>query len=152
FDLDGNVIGISTAVILPQKSTFGIGFAIPTNAEVQARIEDLKQGREVRYAYLGVMVSAASDFQRNSARISQPIGISIDAVETDSPAFGMLKTGDIVTQVDGQTVSRSEQFVRLIGDCPIGQPTKLDVRRDGQALNLSVQLRQRELPSVAINK
>ena len=54
------MIGINTAVILPQKSTNGIGFAIPVTDELLAEIEALKQGKEINYGYVGVTVGEPS--------------------------------------------------------------------------------------------
>src|SRR5204863_10096373 len=57
FNLAGEVIGINTAVILPQKQTNGIGFAIPVTDQMLAEVQELKQGREIVYGYLGVTVA-----------------------------------------------------------------------------------------------
>jgi serine protease Do len=152
FDLEGRVIGVSTAVILPQKSTYGIGFAMPITAELLARVEDLKEGREIKYAYLGVMVSAPTVHQRRLAKIDGETGVNIDAVEMDSPAHGILKPADVVTEINGRKVSRSDQFVRMIGGSSLDAPTTLGIRREGESMSLVVNLRQRELPSVAVNR
>ena len=72
FDLHGDVIGINTAVIMPQKSTNGIGFAMPINARLMDVVNHLKRGREVVYGYLGVVVSNPSDHDRELAGVTQP--------------------------------------------------------------------------------
>ena len=152
FNLNGEVMGINTAVILPQKQTNGIGFAMPINAELLGKVTDLKAGREVSYAYLGVMVSTPTPRQRRDANISDGGGVTIDLVEKDSPAATVLKVGDLMLKVNDQAVSESDQFVRVIGNVPVDRPTRLSVRREGQPLSLSVQLRRRELPSVAVHR
>ncbi|HVT87921.1 MAG TPA: trypsin-like peptidase domain-containing protein [Tepidisphaeraceae bacterium] len=151
FNLSGQVIGLCTAVILPQQqATNGIGFAMPITAELLKQIEDLKQGREIKYAYLGVMVSTPTDDQRRAANAEG--GVRIDAVETDSPAASILHIGDFVVQVNDQPVNESDPFVRMVSQSSIDQPTKFSVYRDGQAMTLFVRLRQRELPSVAVHR
>src|SRR5438270_770586 len=60
FDLRGDVIGINAAVILPQKQTNGIGFAIPTDGRFRDIVQTIKEGREVTYGYLGVRVNTAT--------------------------------------------------------------------------------------------
>jgi serine protease Do len=150
FDLDGNVIGVNTAVIMPQKSTNGIGFALPINGELLAKVDALKAGREVVYAYLGAMVLTPTPRQRIDANVSD--GVLVDSVDKDSPAISALKSGDFVLKIDDQTVRNSDEFVRTIGTCSIAHPTKLIVRRAGQTLTMNIQLRRRDVPSVAINR
>src|SRR5687768_3463930 len=86
FDLRGEVIGINTAVILPQKSTNGIGFAIPANERVMWIVESLKAGREVVYGFLGVKASTPTGKERREAKIDEEVGAFVETVELDSPA------------------------------------------------------------------
>src|SRR5205823_7464253 len=67
FNLQGEVIGINTAVVLPQKQTNGIGFAIPITPRVLEEIQALKEGREIVYGYLGVSVSTPGSQKRRAA-------------------------------------------------------------------------------------
>ena len=155
FDLAGQVIGINTAVILPQKQTNGIGFAMPISDALLKKVDDLKQGREVVYGYLGVMVSNPTARERRSAGADDGGGgggVIIDSVETGSPAAGTLKVGDFVCKIDGQTVTDSDQFVRLIGEVPVGRQTPLVLRRDGKAMTIDVATRKRQLPALAITR
>src|SRR5688572_22560803 len=97
FDINGKVIGINAAVILPQKQTNGIGFAIPANDRVMRIVQSLKDGGEVVYGYLGVKASTPTTRERRGAKIDNDIGAYIDSLESDSPASaGGLKRGDIV--------------------------------------------------------
>jgi serine protease Do len=138
FDVNGQVIGINTAVILPQKQTNGIGFAIPVTQQLLSEVDDLRQGREVVYGYIGVTVSAPTDLQRHVLNIVDPIGVHVDAVETGSPATGNLKPDDIVLQVNGQTVRDSDHFVRLIGSAALDKPSSLLIARDDLRMMVSV--------------
>jgi S1-C subfamily serine protease len=152
FDLNGDVIGISTAVILPQKATNGIGFAIPVTGELLQKVRDLREGREIVYAYLGVMVSTATAQQRRAANIKDSSGgVHIDSIEADSPASRLLQGGDLVVRVNGHSVAGSDDFVRQVGQMSISHPTSFKLYRGGKALTVEVQLRRRELPSVAVN-
>ena len=145
FDLRGEVIGINTAVILPQKQTNGIGFAIPVDPHVLRLIDDLKQGREVVHGYLGVSVSSATPRQRRDAGLDDEAGARIESVDPGSPAAAArLHAGDIIAQIDGQTVHDSEDFVRLIGLCPVSQPVNAVVYRHGPRI-VSITLRARSL-------
>ncbi|HEY1628724.1 MAG TPA: trypsin-like peptidase domain-containing protein [Tepidisphaeraceae bacterium] len=150
FDLDGNVIGISTAVILPQKSTNGIGFALPITPELLAKVNDLKAGREISYAYLGVMVKTPTPRQKAEANVTD--GVLVDLVEKDSPADASLLDNDMILQLGDQPIHDSDQFIRLIGEASITQPTHLVISRGSKTLPIDIKLRQRELPSIAINR
>lgn len=152
FDLNGQVIGINTAVILPQKQTNGIGFAMPVTDHLLKKIEDLKQGREIVYGYVGVMVSNPTARERRSGGISEPVGVIIDSVEPSSPAAGLLKTGDLLVRIDGTFIHDSDHFVRLIGELAVCRPTPVEVRRDGKKLAIDIATRKRQLPSVAVTR
>lgn len=150
FDLAGDVIGINTAVIMPQANTNGIGFAISITPAVLQRIDDLKHGREVVYGYLGVNVSTPTPEQRTLLGASDDRGVMVDAVESKSPADGVLSSGDIVLAVAGQPMHNSEEMVRTIGATPVDKLTELTIVREGRQRVLEVQLRRRVLPSVQI--
>ena len=79
-------------------------------------------------------------------------GVIIDSVESGSPANGALKTGDFVTRINGQAVTDSDQFVRLIGEVPVGRPTPVVLRRDGKVQTVQVETRKRQLPTVAVTR
>jgi serine protease Do len=153
FDLNGDVIGINTAVIMPQKVTNGIGFAMPINSRLLNVVEQLKQGNEVVYGYLGVVVSNPSDNDREVAGISQSIGARVDSVQPDSPAQKQsINPGDIITAIDGHVISNSEKFVQIIGVADIHHPVSIDLMRAGTAKKVRVVLSKRELPVAAVTR
>jgi serine protease Do len=152
FDLQGEVMGISTAVIMPQKSTNGIGFALPINPELLDRVQELKEGQDIVYAYLGVMVLTPTTQQRHDAGVTEEAGVLIDSVEKGSPGAGVLQPGDMVLKVNDRPVNENNEFVDVVGQCSIAQPTRFAIRRGSRPLTMMVQLRRRELPSMAINR
>ncbi len=152
FDLNGDVIGINTAVILPEKKTNGIGFALPISPQLMACVRDIKEGKEVVYGYLGVMVSTASEHDRRQAGIEHEMGVHIDSIEPDSPAAGTIKENDMVVQINGEPVGDTDQFVRAVGSAPINQATLLTIYRSGKVQNLTVTLRRRQIPSLAVTR
>ncbi|HSU66077.1 MAG TPA: trypsin-like peptidase domain-containing protein [Tepidisphaeraceae bacterium] len=153
FDLNGDVIGINTAVILPQKQTNGIGFAIPADAHVRRIVENLKQGREVVYGYMGVRVTSPTPRERRDAGLTDDAGgVRVESVEANSPAAkANLKPGDILTQLDGEAVRDSDDFVRLVGMCPVGEPVKA-VLYDNGARTLDLALRSRPTPNQTVTR
>jgi serine protease Do len=131
-DVDGRVIGIDTAVILPQKQTNGIGFALPVTPGLLAEIRQLEQGREVIYGYIGVTVSAPTPRQWEAAKLNDDVGVYVESIEPQSPAAGSgLQPGDMIVEVNGQTATDTDRFVRLVGAAPVGQTTAVAISRHG---------------------
>ena len=128
-DIQGNVIGMVTAVVLPHKTTNGVGFAIPADATLKARIAQLKRGSPIIYGYLGV-----------SVREHASGGVAVATIGQNAPASQVLKSGDILLSVDGRPVPTESAFIREIGASPTDRPVKLRVRRSGRDQSLSVQL------------
>jgi len=153
FDLRGDVIGMNTAVILPQKQTNGIGFAIPMGARFKQIIQDLKEGREIVYGYLGVKSSTPTARERRSAGIDDEIGAFIESVDKDSPAgVADLRKGDIVVRFNGEIVRDGEHFIRTVGAAPVGRTLSVSYVRKDKVKSADVVLRRRELASAAVTR
>ena len=153
-DVNGQVIGIDTAVILPQKQTNGIGFAIPITPQLLDEIRQLKQGREVIYGYMGVTVSPPTPRQARDARLSDDIGVCVESVEPGSPAAGAdgLIVGDLIIEVNGETVTDTDRFVRLVGAAPVGRTATLIIARDGQRRVIHLTAAKRPVQYVVSNQ
>jgi serine protease Do len=152
FNLAGEVIGINTAVILPQKQTNGIGFAIPITDAMISQVEQLKQGREVVYGFLGVTVADPTYKERNHAGVKDG-GAKIEAIEAKSPAEGSkLKANDVIVAVNNEPVRDSDAFIRIIGHSKVDQPSTLQVFRDKKQLEVLVTPKRRPMPPLAINR
>jgi serine protease Do len=151
FDLDGRVIGINAAVILPQKQTNGIGFAMPVTPELLDEVALLRQGREIEYGYIGVNVSTPSARERELAHVPANEGVTIDSVDPDERAAGVLEPGDIVYGFDGVAISDCDQFVRVVGRASvIERQISIAASRNGQLLTLSIKPRKRTLSPMAV--
>jgi serine protease Do len=152
FDLSGRVIGINTAVILPEKKTNGIGFALPITEQLLASIEQLKQGREVVYGYLGVTVSTPTTRERREAGVEPEEGVRVESVDKGSPAFGVVEAEDFLVKLNNQTIRDSDQFVRLVGGAAVERPTELLVYRGGKPKTLSIPLAKRQAIAAGITR
>jgi serine protease Do len=151
FDLEGRVIGINAAVILPQKQTNGIGFAMPITHDLLSEVQELREGHEIKYGYIGVDVSTPSVRERELAHVPDDLGVTIDSVDPEERAAGILEPGDIVYNFGGVPITDSEQFVRVVGRSQtIDKPIKMEVSRDGELITLSVVPRKRQLSPLAV--
>lgn len=153
FDLRGEVVGINTAVILPQKQTNGIGFAIPMGSRVMQIIQDLVEGREVVYGYLGVKSSTPTARERRGAGINDEIGAFIESVDKDSPAgVADLRKSDIVVKFNGEVVRDGDHFIRTVGAAPVGRAVPVSYYRKDRLRKAEVVLRRRELTTAAVTR
>ena len=152
FNLRGEVIGVNTAVILPQKQTNGIGFAMPITPRLLDRVSQLKEGQEVVYGYMGVMVSLPTPRQRRTASLDKAIGVNIDSFEKGTPADGVLQKDDLIVSINGETINDCDHFVSVVGSARVDRLARVDLYRDGKPMTVEMQLRQRQLPSVAVHR
>jgi serine protease Do len=150
FDISGKVIGVNTAVILPQKQTNGIGFAIPITSRLVAELHDLEQGKEIVYAYVGVTAAEETDRQRQNAGAGDDVGVCVESIEPDSPAAAVLQCGDLILSFDGQTVHDVDQFIRLVGDASVKKPSEVEIFREGTTRTVSVIPSRRPAETAAV--
>jgi S1-C subfamily serine protease len=144
FDLHGDVIGINTAVIMPQKSVNGIGFAKPITRNLLDEVAQLKQGTEVVYGYLGVIVSNPSDQDRELAGVKVPVGVHVDSIQNDSPAAGgKIEQDDLLLAIDHRPVVDSDTFVALVGTTTVTRPVTIELLRAGRPIRVELQLTRR---------
>ncbi len=147
------MIGINTAVILPQKQTNGIGFALPITPALLATVRELKQGREIVYGYVGMVVSTPTARERRVAGVERPIGARVDSIEPDTPAAGAdLHAGDLIVSIGGITIDDGDAFVRVIGGLRVDRPANIELCREGERRTAEVTPRRREMPAVAVHR
>jgi serine protease Do len=144
-NLQGEVIGINTAIATASGSFSGVGFAIPSN-QVKTVFNDLKTTGKVTRGYLGVAiadVSADNDQIRDaiaSVGFKGDKGVFVREVVSDSPAYDILKPGDVIIKIDGQDVDTRDALRNRIAAMPPGREVKLTVFRDGKTVEETVKL------------
>lgn len=143
FDLNGNVIGINTAIFSPSGGNVGIGFAIPAE---QARpvVETLMKGGKVRRGYLGVQI------QNVTAEIAEAMGLPkhrgelIAGVEpNEAAARAGIRRGDVVTKVNGQDVTPDQTLSYLVSNTPVGARIPIELIRDGKTMTVTLTVGER---------
>lgn len=144
FNMDGEVIGVNTAILSPNGGSIGIGFSMASNV-VSKVVQQLEQYGETRRGWLGVKI------QNLTPDIADSLGLTADsgALVTDVPEGPALdagmKAGDIITKFDGGEVKDSRELVRRVADAPIGEKVDVTVLREGKDVDLQVTLGRREL-------
>ena len=144
FDLQGNVIGINTALISPTGGNVGIGFAIPAE---QARpiVETLMRGERVRRGYLGVILQPVSQ-----GGVAEALGIPrnrgelVRSVTPGGPAARAgIQQGDVVLSVNNQPVTPEQTASYMISNIAVGSRVPFEILRNGQRQTVTVTLAER---------
>jgi serine protease Do len=143
FNMDGQVIGVNTAILSPSGGNIGIGFSMASNVVTKV-VEQLREFGETRRGWLGVRIQDVTPDVAEAMGLGEATGALITDVP-DGPAkeAGML-AGDVITQFDGQPVDDSRGLTRRVADAPVGSAVPVIVLRDGQTTTLSVTLGRRE--------
>jgi len=146
FNMDGEVIGVNTAIISPSGGSIGIGFSMASNT-VDPVVKQLKEYGEVRRGWLGVNIGSVNDEMAKALGLDEPTGAIIRDV-FDGPAKDAgLKTMDVIVMFDGKEVADSGALVRIVGGTPVGATVKTIVLRDGKRMSIDVVLGQRPEPN-----
>jgi serine protease Do len=145
FDVDGNVVGVNTAIFSPSGGSIGIGFAIPAET-VKTVVAQLKDKGSVTRGWLGVQIQSVTPDIADSLGLKKTEGALVAQPQADSPAAKAgIKAGDVITAVEGQPVKDSHELARKIGGMSPGSSVKIDIWRDGQSKTLTLTLG--ELPN-----
>ena len=138
FNMDGEVIGVNTAIISPTGGSIGIGFAVPSDTAV-AVIDQLRQFGETRRGWLGVKIQSITDELADTLGVQDNTGALVASVTTDSPAAKAgIQDGDIILKFDGKDVSSMRGLPRIVAQTPIGKEVDVEILRKGQRMNLRV--------------
>ncbi len=138
FNLDGQVIGVNTAIISPTGGSIGIGFAVPSDT-VQAVVQQLKEFGEVRRGWLGVKIQTVTDDIAVSLGVPENTGALVAGVTPDSPAAKAgFEAGDVILKFDGKDVTTMRGLPRLVAQAPIGKTVDVEILRKGEKKTIPV--------------
>ena len=140
FNMQGEVIGINTAILSPSGGSIGIGFATPS-ASVIPVIAQLEQFHETRRGWLGVRIQPVDDTIADSLGLGAARGALIAGVDDKGPAkpAGLLP-GDVIVKFDGKAVKESRDLPRLVASMPVGKSVDVVVVRNGKEVTKTVML------------
>jgi serine protease Do len=132
FNLNGEVVGVNTAIISPSGGSIGIGFAVPSDSAV-AVIDQLRQFGETRRGWLGVRIQQVTDDIAESLSIKPPHGALVAGVDDRGPAKPAgIEPGDVVVKFDGHDVKEMHDLPRIVADTPVGKEVPVVVIRKGK--------------------
>ena len=139
FDMNGNVVGINTAIISPSGGSIGIGFSIPASTATGV-IEQLRKFGETRRGKLGVRIQhVTEELAESIPGLGKARGAMVNDVTEGSPAGagGVLK-GDVILDFDDQPVEEMRDLPRMVANTPVGKEVDVVVLRKGEQVTLRV--------------
>jgi len=140
-DINGRVVGVNNAIYSESGGNMGIGFAIPINT-ARGIAEQLVKNGKITRGYLGVLIQNLDSHNALSYGLDESTkGVLVAKVNANTPgARAGLQEGDVITAINGTSVSDSNKLQGLVGGAPVGSTVKLSVLRDGNTISLNARL------------
>jgi serine protease Do len=140
FNMDGEVIGINTAIFSPSGGSVGIGFAVPS-AMARNVVAQLREFGEVRRGWLGVRIQTVTEELAEGLRLDEPRGALVASVTPEGPAEAAgLQQGDVILRFDGKKVEDMRELPRMVAETSIGKQVEVEVWRKGERKSFTVEL------------
>jgi serine protease Do len=142
FDVNGNVIGVNTAIFSPSGGSVGIGFDIPADT-AKTVVAQLKENGHVTRGWLGVQIQPVTAEIAESIGLKKAAGAMVSEPQSGSPAAKAgIESGDVITAVNGTQVKDARELARTIGMMAPDSSVKLDIVRNGEPRSITVTLAQ----------
>ena len=143
FNMDGQVIGVNTAILSPNGGSIGIGFSMASNVVVKV-VDQLREFGETRRGWLGVRIQDVTEDMAEAMGLEKPGGALISDVPEGPAKEAGLKAGDVILSFDGVEVEDTRGLVRQVGETTVGKSVRVVVHRDGGTQTVLVTLGRRE--------
>jgi len=138
FNMDGQVVGINTAIFSPSGGSVGIGFAIPSNL-AKPIIAQIKQFGKARRGWLGVRIQTVSPELAEGLRLKEPKGALVASVTKGGPADKAgIQQGDVVLKFDGKEITQMRGLPRIVAETDTGKVADVVLWRKGAEVTLKV--------------
>ena len=140
FNMNGEVIGINTAILSPTGGSVGIGFAVPS-ANAKPVVDQLREFGETRRGWLGVRIQNVDDATAEALGLGTARGALVAGVDDKGPAKPAgIEIGDVIVKFDGKEVRESRDLPRIVATTPVGKTVEVAIVRKAQELMKSVTL------------
>jgi len=144
FNLQGQVVGVNTAIYSPSGGSIGLGFAIPASTVAKV-VDELEHGGVVTRGYLGVMIQPVNQDIAEGLGLKSVAGALVDQTEPGTPAEAAgLKSGDVITKLNGEPVKDAAELTRRVAASKPGDKADVTYLRDGAEKSVSVALSQQK--------
>ena len=140
FNMDGEVIGINTAIISPSGGSIGIGFSIPS-ALATVVVQQLAEFGETRRGWLGVRIQPVTDEIAESLGMATAKGALVAGVIKGGPVDnGVIQPGDVIIKFDGKDIHEMRDLPRVVAESPVGKAVDVVIVRKGVEQTVKVTL------------
>lgn len=143
FNMDGQVIGVNTAILSPTGGSIGIGFSMGSNV-VSHVVDQLKEFGETRRGWLGVRIQDVTPDVAEAMGLTDAKGALITDVPDGPAKDGGMLAGDVIQTFNGQEITDTRDLTRTVADSPIGEDVPVVVLRAGVPQTLQIKLGRRE--------
>ena len=144
FNMDGQVVGVNTAIFTPTGASVGISFSIPSNIATVV-VDQLLEYGETRRGWIGVNVQPVTPDMARAMNLASPRGAIVSRVEEGGPADeGGLRRGDVILAFNGEPVPDDRRLPRIVAETAVGTRAAVDILRRGEAMTLTVEIARLE--------
>ena len=143
FNMNGDVIGVNTAILSPNGGSIGIGFAMSSRVAENV-IDQLKEFGETRRGWLGVRIQDVTDDLAEGLGLAEARGALVTDVPEGPASEAGIESGDVILSFDGTDVNDTRELVRKVGETTVGKEVRVKVFRNGETETLLVTLGRRE--------
>ncbi|MBX3447805.1 MAG: DegQ family serine endoprotease [Parvibaculaceae bacterium] len=134
FNLDGEVVGVNSAIISPSGASVGIGFAVPAST-VKPIVAQILEYGETRRGWIGVRIQTVTPDLADSLGLGAARGALVAGVTSEGPAAEAgLEPGDVVLAFDGRNIATMRDLPRVVAEARIGSTVDMQIFRDGETL------------------
>lgn len=152
FNLNGEVIGVNTAIISPTGGSVGLGFSIPSNLVQQVSSQLVEYGHP-RRGWFGVNVQGIDQGIADAYGVREPNGVIITSIEDDGPAAKSdFEVGDLILSFDGRMVENVRGLSRVVADTEIGKTVNVDIVRDRKRRTVSFTVGELESETAEVER
>ncbi|MGF1648845.1 MAG: Do family serine endopeptidase [Hyphomicrobiaceae bacterium] len=140
FNMQGEVIGVNTAIISPTGGSIGIGFAVPSDVAITI-VDQLRRYGEVRRGWLGVNIQTVTEEIARSLKLKPEFGALVSSVTSGGPSEKAgLKPGDVIVKFNNRDVVTMRTLPRLVARTGQGQVVPVELLRDGQRVSVNIEI------------
>jgi serine protease Do len=155
FNMDGEVVGVNTAIFSPSGGSIGIGFAIPSSLAKNI-VDQLREHGHIRRGWLGVRIQMVTQDIADGLGLGKPRGALVSSVTPDGPAAKAgLQQGDVVLTFDGKDVPEMRRLPLMVAETDVDKTVNMTVFRKGETVQMKVkvgELQGKEEPDEDQNK